>query len=271
MAQVETQGRGRWFAALSLGVALALLAATAGWFWWNSLRRASDPLRPGLDAYARGDWNTAAKVARERTKEFADDLAAVQLLARTSVQMGRDSSALSLFNRLGPDFMTADDFYLLGIAVSRTGNPKGGVEVWEQGLRANPDHPGILYGLIPVYLKDDRFQAAADAAERLAKNPQWRDRAQTALRQIQLARGDPAAAIGFSPEPADSQPAESADIAGSLVTPKNLARILLAARRPAEARHQLQTVLAQGPDPEASWLRSREFLQEGTMAEARPP
>src|SRR5205823_14719157 len=113
-----------------------------------------------------------AKSARVRLKEFNDDLAAVQLLARTSVRMGRDSSALSLFGRLGPDFMTADDFYLLGIALSRTGNPKGGVEVWEQGLRLNPDHPDTLYALIPLYLKDDLFQAAAQAADRLAKHPQ---------------------------------------------------------------------------------------------------
>ena len=91
MAQLEKQGRGRWLAALAIGVALALLLATAGWFWWDSLRRAADPLRPGLDAYARGDWETAAKVARERIKEFNDDLAAVQLLARTSVRLGRDS------------------------------------------------------------------------------------------------------------------------------------------------------------------------------------
>ncbi len=165
MAQHENQGRGRWLAALALGVALALVPATAGWFWWNSLRLAADPLRRGLDAYARGDWETAAKVARERIKEFNDDLAAVQLLARTSVRMGRDSLALSLFNRLGPDFMTADDFYLLGIAVSRTGNPKGSVEVWEQGLKANPDHPETLDALIPVYLEDELFQAAAEAAD----------------------------------------------------------------------------------------------------------
>ena len=240
----------------ALGVVLVLLPAAAGWFWWNSLRRAADPLRPGLDAYARGDWDTAAKVARERIKEFSDDLAAVQLLARTSVRMGRDSSALSLFSRLGPDFMTADDFYLLGIAVSRTGNPKGGVEVWEQGLRANPDHPEILDALIQVYLKNDLLQAATEAAGRLAKQPRWQDRAQTALRQIQLARGDPAAAAGLLPESSRSREAESADTAGSLVTPKNLARVLLAARQPAEARKQLQTLPAQGLDPEASWLRS---------------
>ena len=75
----------------------------------------------------------------------------------------------------------------------------------------------------------------------------------------------------YPPESAGSQRAESADTAGSLLTPKNLARILLTARRPAEARHQLQTVLAQGPDPEASWLSSRAFLQEGTIAEAWRP
>lgn len=268
MAQLGKQGRGWWLAALALGVALALLLATGGWFWWDGLRRASDPLRPGLDAYARGDWETAARVARQRIKDFNDDLAAVQLLARTSVRMGRDSSALSLFNRLGPDFMTADDFYLLGIAVSRTGNPKGGVEVWQQGLRLNPDHPETLSALIPLYLKDDLLQAATQATSRLAKHPQWRDRAQTALREIQLARGDPAAATGFSPESPSSQRSEPADTTGSLVTPKSLARVLLAAGQPAEARRQLQTVLAHAPDPEASWLRSRAFLQEGTMAEA---
>ena len=165
--------------------------------------------------------------------------------------------------------MTADDFYLLGIAVSRTGNPKGGVEVWEQGLKANPDHPETLDALIPVYLEDELFQAAAEAASRLAKNPQWRDRAADRVASNpacpgRSGRGHRLLARVFQ------QPAGR-----SLATPPgrwSLPRAWLASclprAGPPKRDHQLQTVLAQGPDPEASWLSSRAFLQEGTMAEA---
>jgi tetratricopeptide (TPR) repeat protein len=242
------------------------------WLWWTWLRQSSDPLGPGLRAYARGDWETASKVARERLRGAHDDLAAVQLLARTSVRLGRDSSALPLFHQLGPDFMTAEDFYLLGITLSRSGNSKGCVEVWEQGLKANPDHPEILYALTRVYLEGELFQAATETASRLAKHPEWQDRARAALRQIQLVRGDPAVAADFSRQPSESPTADrtaasaSASTSGPLATPKNLARVLLRAGRPAEARTQLQTILDQGPDAEASWLSSRAFLQEGALA-----
>ena len=67
----------------------------------------------------------AAKVARERIKEFNDDLAVLQLLARTSVRMGRDSSALSLFNRLGPDFMIGRSFLPAGHCGFTNGEPEG--------------------------------------------------------------------------------------------------------------------------------------------------
>ena len=58
---------------------------------------------------------------------------AAQLLARASVHLGRDSSALSLFERIGNRSMMADDLYLLGVALSRTGNDKGSTEA---GTRA---------------------------------------------------------------------------------------------------------------------------------------
>ena len=82
---------------------------------------------------------------RARLKGTTDDRAAVRLLARASVHLGRDSSALLLFERIGNRSMMADDLYLLGVALSRTGNDKGSAEEWTQGLRADPDHPQILY------------------------------------------------------------------------------------------------------------------------------
>lgn len=61
---------------------------------------------------------------------------------------------------------------------------------------------------------------------------------------------------------------ELASTSGRLVTRKDLTRALLQARQSAEARGQLQAILAQTPDAEASWLLSRAYLQEGALPEA---
>ena len=50
---------------------------------------------------------------------------------------------------------------------------------------------------------------------------------------------------------------------------KLFARTFLGVGRPAEARPHLQSILARGPDPEASWLLSRVYLQQGAIAEAQ--
>ncbi len=101
----------------------------------------------------------------------------MRLLARSSVQLGRDASAMSLFERLGSHSMLADDLYLLGVALARTGNDKGSTEVWQQGLKADPDHPRILHEMISAHLKLERFVLATDLALRLARQPEWQARA----------------------------------------------------------------------------------------------
>ncbi len=257
--------------ALALGLAATL---TVTGLWWFHARRSADPLDLGLMAYARGDYETASNLARARLKRTTDDRAAVRLLARASVHLGRDSSALSLFERIGNRSMMADDLYLLGVALSRTGNDKGSTEVWKQGLRADPDHPQILHDMIKVNLKMDRFFEAAAEARRLAKQPAWQARADELLGRIQYARNDPAGAVEFWQRALEHE-SELREPTGEGLSPlsprvirKDLARALLRARRPAEARGQLQKILAGGPDAEASWLLSRAFLQEGAVAKA---
>ena len=90
--------------------------------------------------------------ARKRLKDVPDDIPALQLLARSSVKLGLDSSALSLYQRLGPDLMTADDSHLLGIALRRTGNPRG-IEVWEQALGESPGSRRDPCALSQVYFE----------------------------------------------------------------------------------------------------------------------
>ena len=99
MPRTGTRVRRREIAALAVA---AIFLLVAGWIWWVAIRRSPGPLGPGLDAYARGDWEKAAGVARARLEEAADDITAARLLARASVQLGRDASALTLFDRLGP-------------------------------------------------------------------------------------------------------------------------------------------------------------------------
>lgn len=188
--------RRQWLVTIVLTVVLVISLAAWG-FWWIAVRRFSNPLGPGVDAYAHGNWATAAHVARERLKGARDDSGVVRLLARALVQLGRDSSALSLFEQLEPASMTADDFHLLGIALFRTDNRAGAIAVWEQALLSNPDHAETLYKLIKVHQSTDRFHDAALATHRLTKHPDWQARGNRLLGQIQFACNDPSRAVEF--------------------------------------------------------------------------
>jgi tetratricopeptide (TPR) repeat protein len=254
--------------------ALGLLAAlAAAGFWVARPWRPADPLGPGREAYARGDWETASRVARERLKKPGDDPAAVHLLARSLVRLGRDAQAMSLYERIGPQGMQADDLYLLGVALARSGNAKGAIEVWQQALKADPDHPEALSEVSHFHLQNDRPHAAAKAADRLARNPAWEARADVLLGKAAFLQEKPAEAADFWLRAIDLQrrqapPGDAGAEAAAAVARKDLARALLQARRSSEARAELETLLALGPDREASWLLSRAHLQEGAISKA---
>ena len=90
---------GRWVARVTVGsILLAVVGCGIGLLaaW---LRQFSDPLIGGRRAYDRGDWAAAAQSAREVLKLHQDDPAALRLLARSSVQLGRDDAALGIYTR----------------------------------------------------------------------------------------------------------------------------------------------------------------------------
>jgi len=207
-------------------------------------------------------------LARERLKAAHDDREALRLLARSSIRLGRDSSAMSVYEQLGSSAMAAEDLYLLGIALARTGHPKGSIEVWEQALKADPDHAETLHEMIKVQLQANLFNAAAAAASRLARHPDWRNRADALMGWIELNRDHPGKAAQLWQQVLAREPPLTGNTSSSLFGRKDLARALLRARRPAEARSQLETILAREPNAEASWLMSRAYLQEGALAEA---
>ena len=175
-----TKVQGRWLVAIALGAPLL-----AGGLWWA--RPSADPIKRGLDAYAHGDWEAAAGLARTRLLAASDDNAALQLLARSSVRLGRDSWAMAIYQRLGLQAMSTEDLCLVGIALTRTGNRKGGLEVWEEARTADPNHAETLFELTRAYSAADQLSKATETGQRLASRPGWKARAESLLGTIQLA------------------------------------------------------------------------------------
>jgi tetratricopeptide (TPR) repeat protein len=245
---------------------IVFLAGGLGWAW---MRRSSDPLSRGWSAYERGDWERAARLARQRLKEAGADVDALRLLARASVRLGRDQSAMELFGRFGAKAMLADDLFLLSIALHRTGNSQASLQVLEEARAADPDHAATLFELTRGYLSTDRLGDATETGRRLAAHPGWEARAKALLGRIQLMREDPEGAAAFWQQALAHATAGQTLGSPPLVSRKELARALLLAGRPDAARRHVQAAQDGEPDPEAAWLRGRAAMQQGDWAAAR--
>lgn len=113
-------------------VALAVLVgtATAAWRWFGP---ATDRLAQAQRAYQRGDWNQAADQARRWLRSAVDDAEALRLYARASIRLNRDEVGNAIYkDRLGPERMQAEDYYLVGLSLARLGRNETAVQVWEK-------------------------------------------------------------------------------------------------------------------------------------------
>jgi tetratricopeptide (TPR) repeat protein len=258
-----TNGRSGWILAIAFGLLLM-----AGGLWWSATRMTADPIELGLEAYGRGDWERAATLARKRLKLAGDDTRALRLLAQASVRLGLDSSAMAIYQRLGLEGMSADDLCLVGMALSRTGNRKGSLEVWAEALSKSPNHAETLFELTRAYSADGQLSKASETGRRLAFHPRWKARAESMLGAIQLARNDPSGAVAHWQQALAHESAEQGGSSASSVDPKEMTRALLQAGRSDEARRQIHSVLSAQPDSEAFWLLSRACLQAGARTDA---
>ncbi len=261
MSRATNRGRRSGRAAVAL--AAMLIAVGAGAWAWIAYGPTADPLEAAQSAYRRGDWPAAAAGARDRLKTARDDADALLLLARASARQGRDEVAQGLYRRVGPDRMAAEDYFLLGAGLARQGQDELAWGALEQAQALDPDHLETLHELARTHLKGRRPAEAAAAAGRLAALPGGEARGHLVIGRLGVDDRDPSAAS------AALQRALAADptLAGGSMSPaearKLLARSLLQLGRGAEARDPLDRVLAEGRDPEASWLSSRALLQIG--------
>lgn len=252
---------------LSAGiVAVGLGAAGVGRLAWLNLF--PDPLGQGHSAYDRGDWRAASKWARQVLRERPGDRGALRLLSRSAARQGRDDLAQAIYGRLGEAEMQGEDYLLLATGFLRQGRAEPALGVLERGRQAEPDHAGILHELARLYARLKRFEEAAEAAERLATLPGWEARGALILGLLRLELTDPDGASEALGRAVRIDPTLRGAPAPPAEVRKVLARSLLQAGRPAEARAQLRVVLAAGRDAEASWLLSRAWLQAGAVDEA---
>ena len=238
-----------------------------------------DPLMHGLRAYDRSDWSAAARSAREVLQTRGGDPAALRLLARSSVRMGRDDVALAIYTRrLDKEAVQPEDDLLRGVALKRRGQGDQALQVWEKALEAERVPAGILDELIYHFceeggragilehLERHPIDQAARAAERLRQQPGWQSRGDLTLGTIRIATHDvPGAAESFR-RVLRRDPKEIDNSREPTQLRKSIARTFLRVGQPAEARETLQSIPAHRADPEASWLLGRAYLQEGDKA-----
>ena len=113
------------------------------------------------------------------------------------------------------------------------------------------------------------LDAAASAAERLRRQPGWESRGDMTLGII---RGESldltGAALAFR-HALERDPKIAESDAQPDKLRKLFARTFLKVGRPTEAVPHLESILARGPDPEASWLLSRVYLQQAAITAAQ--
>ncbi len=120
-------------------IAIATVLAAIGLRWaWT--RPPADPLEQGFAAYARGEWQEAARIARERLKASADNPTALRLMARASVRLGRTAGRLRSSIDLGQKPCCLMTCTCWESRSNRTATPK---EPYRSGNKHGPRNPSI--------------------------------------------------------------------------------------------------------------------------------
>jgi tetratricopeptide (TPR) repeat protein len=256
----------RWVA---IGASLLTVGALA-MGWYVRSRRAADPLAKASAAYAKGEWSTAAELARSALIERKDDPAALRLLARSSVRLGRDDLAVAIYTRrLDDKVIETPDYFLLGLAQERQGHAEAAARAWKKVVDASHVDPGSLEELARLHLRSRRLEEAVEAALLLSRQPGREARGWMILGTIKAAIQDVPGASESFVRAIRRDPSELDQSREPKQLRKLIARTFLRAGLADQARPLLQTIMAGGPDREAAWLLSRAYLQLGDNDSAR--
>jgi tetratricopeptide (TPR) repeat protein len=262
-----------------LGIACVL---GVGWVKWHGPleRRLTEwtsthasGLALAARAYDRGEWEKAAELTRRLLKSYPDDPETLRIYARASARTQREAAAMAIYqNRLGTTPLQAEDFYLLGLLNARAGNLEAALDFWQKSAQHGPDNPELLDSLARLLARLQRVDEAAATAKRLTRQPLWEARGFLLVGEIRVLLEDRKGAVDALGRGLELDPGAKGALQPPSYFRKMLARSLLQLGRPADARLALEAMHASnaigGVDPEAEWLKSRAWLQEGKLTEA---
>lgn len=238
---------------------IALAVGSAFAWWWNS----GTPMERGVAAYRRGDWKTASNEARRALNDSPRQRDALRLLARAQARQGRLEPAMQYFERLGSDAMDAEDWFLAGQTLLAQGLLEPARTALDHALERDPNQAEALETLVKFDTRSDRLFEAMNQAKRLAEVPGWEARGLALVGMLHAELSDPAQAAAAFESALTRDPDLRGFSASPLVVRKDLARALLALRRPTDAEAHIKSILAKTNDAEAHWLLSRVALQQG--------
>ncbi len=250
---------------------IAVVTLLVGAVWWAMFglgEGGGDGSDRGDLAYRRGDWPAAEGQARALLKANPSDREALRLLARSAARRGRDDSAEAIYRRIGTASMEVEDYFLLGRGLLDRGQVGPGLASLGAVRDLQPDHAETLDALSRYWAETRMMTDAADAADRLVRQPGWEVRGEVRLGRLRAELFDPAGAAAVLVDALRRDP----NLTGADLEPAAVRRLLvrcwLQAGRPAEARALLQNAASGRLDPEGEWLLSRAWLQEGQATEA---
>ncbi len=173
MLRIASKTQRPWMRNWTLGLIVPIgLALCLLWLCRRSERK--DGSAEAQAAYDREEWSRASDLARNRLKSNAHDLAALRLLARSSIRMGRDGVGVSIYReRLSATALEPEDAFLLGLAFSRQGDPQRALSIWSKAAQESPEHPELLLSLANLMARNQRLEESTKLAQRLSLLPGW--------------------------------------------------------------------------------------------------
>ena len=263
-----TRGK-RQLRAVAIGAALLAVMAGGTGLWSARSRAISDPALRAAAAYGAGQWDSAAELARQTLAVRKDDPAALRLLARASARLGRDATAMTIYQRrLDEKGLDAEDHLVLGLLHQRHGHVEAAARAWKKAVEAEEVSPDLLEELGRVLIQGRRWDDAIAVTDRLSKKPGWEARGSMMLATVRVELNNmPGAAESFR-RALELDPAEVDNSRHPKKLRKEIARTFLRTARPDQAAAVLEPIIARGLDNETAWLMSRVYLQQGDKTRA---
>ena len=250
-------------------IVLAFIATLAGIGTFTAWQIGpGDAVERAETAESRGDWLEVVRQAERRlTGSSPNDRAALRLKARGLAHLGRNAESRELYDRAGVESMPVQDYLLLAAGLERDGRRALAWLALEAADRINPRNADVRTAMTRLHASNGNPGIVANMTEHLASVKGGPALGELVVGLATLAksdaRDDPILDRVLLRDRASLRTIDTPTAARRF-----LACVSLEEGNPAEAWDRLAGINQVQSDPEAAWLMSRIYLQQGHDSEA---